>query len=87
MANLAFSARRKVHGSRRVALKKVPVELPLPTTPGKYLWTEWDKVVELKKPARKGGKLWFDFGGHRLRISPRIAGSFISQDVLHGTDT
>lgn len=50
----------------------------LPASPGMYYWTEWGMVVQVYAKG-KGDRLYTKIpGGLEVRITPRIAGSFIA---------
>jgi hypothetical protein len=48
----------------------------LPTLPGEYLWTEWNKVVDVYQ-TRAGNLALRAPNGQTLRVGPRLAGRFI----------
>lgn len=54
----------------------------LPAEPGEYYWTEWAQVVRVyckTKAHKPGGRLYVCIpGGIEVRVTPRIAGQFLS---------
>lgn len=56
----------------------------LPSEPGLYYWTEWAQVVEVYAKVRRfnsGQRLYTKIpGGIEVRITPRIAGSFVKTE-------
>lgn len=50
----------------------------LPTAPGKYYWTEWACYVQVY--SKRGGRHLYVCipGGVEVRVTARIAGSFIA---------
>lgn len=54
----------------------------LPTEPGEYYWTEWACMVQVYakgKTHKPGGRLYTRVpGGIEVRVTPRIAGQFLT---------